>query len=307
MNRRVLLHQSLLAALSGFAASAERPARARSQTVEELRDAAAKLRPLHAKKRPAQPRDWLSEHAESGQTFDEYRQGRQRVCDRFRTTYVQPLGAFTGRRQATLAATTECLGHFFGLPVRTLPTVALDRLPAEARRVHPKANIPQVLSTHLLNEILAPRRPSDAVAVLGLTTEDLWPGAGWNYVFGQASLTERVGVWSLHRNGDPDASDDAFREFLLRSLKTALHETGHMLGIPHCIAYECCMNGSNHREESDRKPLEFCPECQPKIWWTCDVSPRARTAALLRFAEQQGLTEQADHWRRTRDALEPSP
>ncbi len=39
--------------------------------------------------------------------------------------------------------------------------------------------------------------------MLALTTSDLWPGEGWNFVFGQASLSERVGVWSLHRLGNP--------------------------------------------------------------------------------------------------------
>ena len=93
--------------------------------------------------------------------------------------------------------------------------------------------------------MLKPHRPIDAVAVLGLTAEDLWPGDDWNFVFGQASLSERVGVWSLHRNGNVDGSVDEQRLFLRRTLKTAVHETGHMLSIPHCIAFQCGMNGSN--------------------------------------------------------------
>lgn len=31
------------------------------------------------------------------------------------------------------------------------------------------------------------------MAVLGLAALDLWPGEGWNFVFGQANLTERRG------------------------------------------------------------------------------------------------------------------
>ena len=61
---------------------------------------------------------------------------------------------------------------------------------------------------------------------------------------------------------------------------TATHETGHMFGIRHCIAYECGMNGSNHSDERDRQPLEFCPECQPKLWWTCGLDPLERSRAL---------------------------
>jgi HSP20 family molecular chaperone IbpA len=59
------------------------------------------------------------------------------------------------------------------------------------------------LSTYLLYEVLEPDRPEDALAYLALTASDLWPGEGWNFVFGQANLRRRVGVWSLYRNGDP--------------------------------------------------------------------------------------------------------
>ena len=166
----------------------------------------------------------------------------------------------------------------------------------DARRVHPTWNVPQVLSTHLLDQVLKPLRPKDAVAVLGLTAEDLWPGKNWNFVFGQASLSERVGVWSLSRNGNADGSTAERRLFLKRTLGTAVHETGHMLGIPHCIAFECGMNGSNNRAESDRQPLAFCPECQAKISWTCGFSWRTRYQSLIDFGRQHELREEVEFW-----------
>ncbi len=91
--------------------------------------------------------------------------------------------------------------------------------------------------------------------MIALTTSDLWPGKGWNFVFGQARLRERVGVWSLYRNGDPDESEGAFRLCLLRTIKTATHETGHMFSLRHCTKYECNMCESNNSEESDRSPM----------------------------------------------------
>ena len=121
----------------------------------------------------------------------------------------------------------------------------------------------------------------DAVAVLALTTADLWPGAAWNFVFGQAALRDRVGVWSLYRQGDPH---EDFTTCLRRTLKTAVHETGHMLGIAHCTAYECGMNGSNHRAEADARPMGFCPECEMKVWWACRVDPIGRYQQLAEFA-----------------------
>ncbi|MGE5192634.1 MAG: Zn-dependent protease, partial [Deltaproteobacteria bacterium] len=64
----------------------------------------------------------------------------------------------------------------------------------------------------------------------------LKPGEGWNFVFGQASLSDRVGVWSIYRFGNPEKSADDYKLCLRRTLATAVHETGHMLGIKHCTA-----------------------------------------------------------------------
>jgi archaemetzincin len=159
------------------------------------------------------------------------------------------------------------------------------------------------LTTYVL-DLLKARRPRDAVAVLALTTSDLWPGEGWNFVFGQASLGQRVGVWSLYRMGDPVKEPIVC---LRRTLGTATHETGHMFGIAHCIRYECGMNGSNHREESDRHPLAFCPECEMKVWWACRVDPAARYRRLAALAESHGLKVEARTWSESRAALEGRP
>lgn len=255
------------------------------------------IRPLHEKKRPNQPGDWLERFPEGGQTFGQYVQARGRtpLRDEYQTIYVQPLGEFDETQQRLVKQTAEFMGHFFGMPVTLLEARPLGDIPETARRM--RHDEEQILSTWIMNDLLKPQRPEDAVAVIGLVTCDLWPG-DLNWVFGQASLIDRVGVWSLHRNGDPRASDAAYRLCLRRTLKTAVHETGHMLGIPHCSAYECCMNGSRSREESDRQPLEFCPECQPKIWWTCGADPVKRTQALAKFATDHGLTGEATFWNR---------
>jgi len=136
------------------------------------------------------------------------------------------------------------------------------------------------------------RQPTDA-ALLAITAVDLWPGPGWNFVFGQASLKERVGVWSMARNGDADDHPAMRKLCAIRTTMTATHETGHMFGIRHCIAYECGMNGSNHSEERDRQPLEFCPECQPKLWWTCGLDPLGRSHGLERIAAAFAMQSEA--------------
>ena len=51
----------------------------------------------------------------------------------------------------------------------------------------------QLLTTGIL-DLLHRRLPGDALCVVGVTMEDLYPDPSWNFVFGQASLTDRVGV-----------------------------------------------------------------------------------------------------------------
>jgi archaemetzincin len=169
------------------------------------------------------------------------------------------------------------------------PIVTIESIPEDAQRLSYENYPKQLLTSHLLEDVLMKRRKPKDAAVLGITAMDLWPGDGWNFVFGQASLVNRVGVWSMARNGNTDERPAMRKLCMYRTLKTAMHETGHMFGIRHCTAYECGMNGSNHSGERDRQPVEFCPECQPKLWWTAGLDPIARSQALARVAKKYEL------------------
>jgi len=99
------------------------------------------------------------------------------------------------------------------------------------------------------------------------------------------------------------AGEDAFRLCLLRTLKTATHETGHMFSMHHCTAYECNMCGSNHREESDRRPLWCCPQCAAKTCWATRTDMAPRYLKLLAFARANALTAEAEFFAKSIRAL----
>ena len=99
-------------------------------------------------------------------------------------------------------------------PVKVNRQVPLASIPVRARRTHPSWGDPQVLTGYVLHELLEPERPADALAYVALTASDLWPGRGWNFVFGEANLRQRTGVWSIYRNGDPGASLKSVRGFV---------------------------------------------------------------------------------------------
>jgi archaemetzincin len=262
------------------------------------------LRPLAQPLPGPSPGDWLAEHREKGQRFRQYLAAGPVRRDAERSTiHLCLLGDFTEPQEQVLTLTREYLGLFFDVPVQIRRRVPLAEVPVRARRTHPAWGDEQVLSTYVLREVLGPDRPDDALAYLALTAADLWPGEGWNFVFGQANLRRRVGVWSLYRNGDPGGGEEVYRRCLRRTLMTATHETGHVLTLKHCTAYRCLMNGSNHQAERDARPLHPCPVCLRKLLWNLQAEPVPYLRRLEAFCRQHGLGE-ADWYTRAVASLE---
>ena len=266
------------------------------------------LEPLHT--RPAAPREgeWLARFHEPGQSFRQYlRDNPTLPAGRRRVLYVLPLGEFSKEQEKIVRLTGEFMGVFFHLKTTLLEAVSLEAIPANARRTHPSWGMKQIHAGYVLGTLLPPRLPADGAALICITSSDLYPEESWNFVFGQASLEARVGVWSLYRFGDPAASREAFNLCLLRMLKVSTHETGHMFTLHHCTAWLCGMAGSNSLPESDRHPLELCPECTAKICWACRVDPVDRYRGMLAFLSANGLTDQARACRESMDALTGRP
>lgn len=297
--------------MCGFSLWAAESDRAAARALGNLRELeaacdtwSAALVPLQVPMGSIRSGDWLAHNKERGQTFRQYLDERPRSARGVRRTiYVQPIGDFTRGQQRLLDETVLFLQAFFDVPVKVLTAVDDSSIPSRARRRHPSWRVKQFLTTYILNEVLAPRLPRDGAAILGLTATDLWAGPGWNFVFGSASLRSRVGVWSINRNGSPDKSEESFRLALLRTIKTAAHETAHMFTLRHCRTYECLMNGSNSRQESDRRPLACCSHCLAKVWWATGAEPIKRFERLEQFCARVGLSEQEQTYRKLREKL----
>jgi archaemetzincin len=236
--------------------------------------------------------DWLSTYQESGQTFDEYIDGNPtRPTPDRQKIYVLPLGSFSAAQLRVIDITADYLGVFYGLFVERLEARPL-RLPREGpdRRNNPFTRSTQVRTGYIMESLLKPTLPSDAAALIAFTNEDLFPDKSMNFVFGQASMKDRVGIWSLSRLDD----NTGFATFLRRTLKVATHETGHMFSFAHCTKYECVMSGTNHLGETDRRPIDACPECMAKVCWLTDTSPAERYENLARFCRDHTLKDEAE-------------
>jgi archaemetzincin len=260
-----------------------------------------KLRTLADPMPPPRHGDGLVHHDEPGQTFAEYLDAPPiRKSDKLPTLYLCLIGDFTEPQRRILDLTQDYLALFFDCSWTVQQQIALDSIPARARRTHPFAGHPQVLTGYILHEVLVPERPADALAYLALTASDLWPARGWNFVFGEANLRQRTGVWSIYRNGDPG---EDFTLCLRRTLGTASHELCHVLTMQHCTAFRCLMNGSNHQEERDAWPLYLCPVCLRKLCWNLRVEPVPYLMKLKAFSQQNGLSPESRWYEGVRAAL----
>src|SRR5437016_14138735 len=233
------------------------------------------------------PHDWLAVHPEPGQTFDEFKASDpNRPTGPRRVIYLQPLGEFAADRSRPIEKLREFASAFFALRVKALPAVSLDASKFTTRH-NPNTGNLQILASDVL-DFLKARVPADAFCLLAITMEDLYPETSWNFVFGQASLRERVGVYSFARYhpafyGEPSPqARDAETLILRRSCKVLAHETGHMFGLAHCTFFNCLMNGSNHLAESDRRPLHLCTVCLRKLQWNIGVYCLNRYAEIER-------------------------
>uniref|UniRef100_A0A7N9ATH5 Archaemetzincin-2 n=1 Tax=Mastacembelus armatus TaxID=205130 RepID=A0A7N9ATH5_9TELE len=260
--------------------------------------------------------DWIPAHPEERQDFESfYRDPYRKTPNASQNTiYIQTIGSFGEAGEQTDQYVEwlrqYCQAFFYGLSVKLLPAVSV----AETRcsfRVNSNSHNLQILTGDLLR-FLGNRKPKDAFCIVGITMIDLYPKDSWNFVFGQASLSMGMGVFSFARyddnfytrnyagrlkkrlqlkQGEYSVFDGYYTPpitstLLLRSCKTMTHEIGHMFGIKHCQWLNCVMQGSNHLEESDRRPLDFCPICLRKLQVSISFKIAERYKALLRWMEE---------------------
>ncbi len=260
-----------------------------SETLQKALDPAG-FEPISAPKSG----DWLAEHYEAGQTYEKYINSRINKPDKKRNKiYLQPLGQFPKEPNDLLANLKEYTAAYFCLDVEVLPSLSLENCNFTSR-TNPHTKNRQLLTTDILN-FLRRVRPPDAVCIMAITMEDLYPKPSWNFVFGQASLAGGVGVYSFARY-DPvfygrNRTKDYEKILLRRSCKVLAHETAHMFSLNHCIYYKCIVNGSNHLEENDATPLYLCPVCLRKLQHSIGFDVCQRYRRLYNFYQRVGFEE----------------
>lgn len=120
-----------------------------------------------------------------------------------------------------------CEVFYYGMAVKILPLVDATTLQLTSRLNFNKF---QYKTTDIL-AYLAKHKPADSFQVIAALNTDLYPLDSFNFVYGQADLINKVGVFSFARyynsfySGQP--SSDDMDLVLYRSCKVMVHELGH--------------------------------------------------------------------------------
>lgn len=96
---------------------------------------------------------------------------------------------------------------------------------------------------------------------LGVTDVDLYIPI-LTFVFGEAQLNGHCALVSLHRLREEFYGLPANPKLLAeRTVKEAVHELGHLLGLRHCHDWRCVMTSTHDVERLDLKSEEYCAAC----------------------------------------------
>ncbi len=269
---------------------------------------------------PKKPRagDWLSAHDEGGQSFKSFAR-RSFTCSphgHCDTMYIIPIGDFHPERAPPLDRLLAFAAAHFGCKIKLGQHVSVKAV-SENSRVGDEGQL-QIL-TDTVRTLLCRSQPRDCFAVIGITMIDLYTikdSEAWNYVFGEASAMDGVGVFSFARYDPsgtflpPDGSTEGLppmsqvdqSELLRRSCRVLTHEGSHVVGLKHCIHFKCLMNGSNHLRESDSCPLHLCPLCLRKLALGCGFDPLERYRQLAAWYAAEPGFEQQMAWTEARIA-----
>ncbi|XP_023612721.1 archaemetzincin-2 isoform X3 [Myotis lucifugus] len=149
--------------------------------------------------------DWITSHPEPPQDFEEFFNdpSRKTPSREKHRIYIQCIGSLGNTRiiseEYVKWLKGYCEAFFYGLTVKLLEPVPVSATRC-AFRVNDSTENLQIHAGHILH-FLKKKKPEDAFCIVGVTMIDLYPRDSWNFVFGQASLTDGVGIFSFARYG----------------------------------------------------------------------------------------------------------
>ncbi|CAD5112557.1 unnamed protein product [Dimorphilus gyrociliatus] len=260
---------------------------------------------------------WLSRKPVRGLSSKAFSPKGSTICEKYpeAKAYIIPVGKLDFGDIDTIKELVRYASIFYNIPIKVLDPfeVVVDVKKGQTfwqstdgelimikSRFHKKTKRFQFLIDSCLKEISS-RIPDDALFVIALTMEELYADKRDLFVSGMASGASRSAIFSLKRY-DPTLKfctefwhkyeenacrvDERWNLLLKRSCTLLVHEMGHLLGIGHCIYFDCCMNGSGHLEEDIRQSMHLCPVDLRKLKILCGIDVKERYRKLQEFFKE---------------------
>ncbi len=167
---------------------------------------------------------------------------------------IVPINAIESSSLERLAL---CLEERFLFSCRVESPVAIARTSLNSVRK-------QMFLNTLVSRITATSSPEGAIR-LAITDFDLYK-TSHQFIFGEGNEEQRIAVVSLHRLRSDFYGERADANLLFqRTLKEAVHDLGHTLGLKHCFNARCAMYFSNSIYDTDNKLSHFCENCEKRV------------------------------------------
>lgn len=266
--------------------------------------------------------DWLSQHDETGQTFDAFRESfkehRHKLAptDDRHTIHILPMGNF-GHCPQLLTCLVDLCSAFFA-PLRCV----LLRMHLPPMELLQGGN----LEANVALKWITQRVKKDSLCTIALTMVPL--SMKGKPAFGLSDWDNKVGIFSLavyapdisapqpkflysrtiseegtdsgnfldmrNINSGNDDGDTSWLVLLERCCKLVTHEVVHLFGVMHCVYNRCLMNGSNNLTEMDAKPPYLCAMCLRKLHEAIPFAPLERYEKLANFWQSAGFPTTAE-------------
>ena len=228
--------------------------------------------------------------ASANQTFRRYV-----VSEPRRNTARAPLslcviGELSQTEERLLLIVREFLGITFDAPLRLQSRIRMADIPGEFQRFDERFNDRQLDTAGLLGEVLTPRLPGDAFAIVGITTSDLFPLPTAELLEWQGVGRSHVSLFVLpHHHDGPIAAPDA-RRIVLRGLAAGFQGLAPLYGLGTCTEADCV----HHVGDTSSDPqVLLSPGCLHALCWNLDIEPKALLRSQQRFFVKYGLRDQA--------------
>ncbi|XP_059128013.1 archaemetzincin-2 isoform X2 [Peromyscus eremicus] len=217
--------------------------------------------------------DWITSHPEVPQDFEQFFTDRHRniPCPEKHIIYMQSIGSLGNTRVISEEYIKwlkgYCEAFFYGLTVKFLEPVSVSATKCSFR----------------VNEHTHNLQIHAGVGIFSF--------ARYGTDFYSSRYEGKVSKPQRTSSSDYSVFDNYYSPeitsiLLWRSCKTLTHEIGHIFGLRHCQWLACLMQGSNHLEESDRRPLNLCPICLRKLQVALGFSVVERYKALLTWIDE---------------------